>query len=95
MMTENWFPNSILTVIKAMIIRTRKVSGFNVTFGPHILDPPMIFECNRACQCHRTSCNNRLVQHGITCRLVLFRIENKGWGVRASQPISKGSYVCE
>jgi len=58
-------------------------------------DPPMIFECNRACQCHRTSCNNRLVQHGITCRLVLFRVENKGWGVRASQPISKGSYVCE
>lgn len=65
------------------------VSDFNFA------DPPMLFECNRACQCHRGSCNNRLVQHGITSRLVLFRIENKGWGVRAAQPISKGSYVCE
>lgn len=65
------------------------------SFNRFDLDPPMLFECNRACQCHRGSCNNRLVQHGITSRLVLFRIENKGWGVRTAQPISKGSYVCE
>ena len=55
----------------------------------------MLFECNRACQCHRMTCNNRLVQHGITARLTLFRIDQKGWGVRTSQPIAKGSYVCE
>jgi len=59
------------------------------------IDPPMLFECNRACQCQRGSCNNRLVQNGITSRLVLFRIENKGWGVRTAQPIPRGSYVCE
>ncbi|KAA0202149.1 hypothetical protein HAZT_HAZT012129 [Hyalella azteca] len=59
------------------------------------LDPPMIFECNRACGCNKLSCNNRVVQHGITAHLQLFRTTNKGWGVRALKRILKGSYVCE
>ncbi|KZS14880.1 Histone-lysine N-methyltransferase EHMT1 [Daphnia magna] len=89
--TENCFTSPLhvdRTINSLTSVAIARVSVFAA-------DPPMLFECNRACQCHRGSCNNRLVQHGITSRLVLFRIENKGWGVRAAQPISKGSYVCE
>ncbi|UYV82178.1 hypothetical protein LAZ67_21001276 [Cordylochernes scorpioides] len=31
----------------------------------NMLDPPMIFECNRACLCWK-SCNNRMIQHGVS-----------------------------
>ncbi|XP_047502788.1 histone-lysine N-methyltransferase EHMT2-like [Penaeus chinensis] len=58
-------------------------------------DPPMIFECNRACRCNKLSCNNRVVQHGISAHMQLFKTRGKGWGVRALKTIQKGSYVCE
>ncbi|XP_045581767.2 uncharacterized protein G9a isoform X3 [Procambarus clarkii] len=58
-------------------------------------DPPMIFECNRACRCNKLSCNNRVVQHGISAHMQLFKTSEKGWGVRALKTIQKGSYVCE
>ncbi|XP_050737194.1 histone-lysine N-methyltransferase EHMT2-like isoform X3 [Eriocheir sinensis] len=58
-------------------------------------DPPMIFECNRACRCNKLSCNNRVVQHGISAHMQLFKTVGKGWGVRALKTIQKGSYVCE
>lgn len=57
-------------------------------------DPPMIFECNRACNCW-TNCSNRVVQRGIQSRLQVFRTKNMGWGVRSLKPIPKGSFVCE
>ncbi|XP_001604667.2 histone-lysine N-methyltransferase EHMT2 isoform X1 [Nasonia vitripennis] len=58
-------------------------------------DPPMLFECNPACDCNKITCNNRVVQHGLTQRFQLFRTEGKGWGIRTLRHISKGSYVCE
>ncbi|XP_008550725.1 histone-lysine N-methyltransferase EHMT2 isoform X2 [Microplitis demolitor] len=58
-------------------------------------DPPMLFECNQACACNRITCNNRVVQHGLTQRFQLFRTIGKGWGLRTLRHISKGSYVCE
>lgn len=60
----------------------------------NMLDPPMIFECNRACLCWK-NCNNRVLQHGVTSRLQLFRTNRKGWGVRALKDIPKGSFICE
>ncbi|XP_067130013.1 histone-lysine N-methyltransferase EHMT2-like isoform X2 [Centruroides vittatus] len=60
----------------------------------NMLDPPMIFECNRACLCWK-NCNNRVLQHGVTSRLQLFRTKQKGWGVRALKEIPKGSFICE
>ncbi|GAB6027120.1 Histone-lysine N-methyltransferase ehmt1, variant 2 [Chamberlinius hualienensis] len=66
----------------------RLVDEFN------FLDPPMIFECNRACRCWNT-CGNRVLQHGITCRLQLFRTKDKGWGVRTLRDIPKGTFLCE
>ena len=58
-------------------------------------DPPMIFECNRACGCWN-NCGNRVVQQGITARLQVFKSAGqKGWGVRTLTEIPKGAFVCE
>lgn len=59
-----------------------------------LLDPPHIFECNRACRCW-VNCNNRVVQNGITCRLQMFRTSGRGWGVRSLMDIPKGAFICE
>uniref|UniRef100_A0A672T426 Histone-lysine N-methyltransferase EHMT2-like n=1 Tax=Sinocyclocheilus grahami TaxID=75366 RepID=A0A672T426_SINGR len=58
------------------------------------IEPPLIFECNMACSCHK-SCKNRVVQAGIKVRLQLYRTEKMGWGVRALQDIPQGSFICE
>ncbi|GLV41275.1 G9a [Carabus blaptoides fortunei] len=58
-------------------------------------DPPMLFECNPACSCNAITCNNRVVQHGLTQRFQLFRTLNKGWGIRTLRLIPRGAYVCE
>lgn len=55
----------------------------------------MLFECNPACDCNRITCNNRVVQHGLTQRFQLFRTKGKGWGLRTLRHILKGTYVCE
>ncbi|CAN7994082.1 unnamed protein product [Ixodes hexagonus] len=60
----------------------------------NMLDPPMLFECSRACLCW-SNCYNRVVQNGITCHLQLFRTRGKGWGVRTLQDIPRGTFVCE
>ncbi|XP_013071536.2 uncharacterized protein LOC106058626 isoform X1 [Biomphalaria glabrata] len=60
----------------------------------NLLEPPLVFECNRACRCW-VNCNNRVVQNGITCRLQMFRTNGRGWGVRALMDIPKGTFVCE
>ncbi|KAI1295671.1 Histone-lysine N-methyltransferase eggless [Halotydeus destructor] len=52
-----------------------------------------IYECNDSCTCSRT-CNNRLVQNGITCHLEVFMTENRGWGVRTLHDIPAASFVC-
>ncbi|XP_039590081.1 histone-lysine N-methyltransferase SETMAR [Passer montanus] len=53
-----------------------------------------VFECNSLCCCGE-GCHNRLVQRGLRLRLQVFRTRSKGWGVRALQPIPRGSFVCE
>lgn len=60
----------------------------------NMLEPPLIFECNVGCRCWST-CNNRVVQNGITCRLKLVRTEGRGWGVITLLDIPKGSFICE
>ena len=56
---------------------------------------PVIQECNDLCSCSLYKCSNRVVQHGMQYRLEIFRVEQKGWGLRSTQFISKGSFVCE
>ena len=55
----------------------------------------MIFECNEMCKCNVSMCHNRVIQHGITARLQVYRTYGMGWGVRAASEIAKGSFVCE
>lgn len=55
----------------------------------------MLFECNQGCNCNAITCNNRVVQHGLTQRFQLFRTASKGWGIRTLRYIPKGAYVCE
>lgn len=58
-------------------------------------DPPMIFECNRACGCWQ-SCSNRVVSKRSQCRLQVYRSpKNQGWSVRTLKDIPRGTFVCE
>ncbi|XP_013409361.1 uncharacterized protein LOC106172957 isoform X1 [Lingula anatina] len=57
-------------------------------------EPPLLFECNKACSCWMT-CRNRVVQNGISTRLQLFRTNGRGWGVRTLQDVPQGTFICE
>ena len=58
-------------------------------------ETPMIFEGNDLCRCNVGSCHNRVVQHGISVRLQVFKAYGMGWGVRPLSDVPKGSFVCE
>ncbi|VAI48545.1 unnamed protein product [Triticum turgidum subsp. durum] len=53
-----------------------------------------IYECNSLCTCD-ASCKNKVLQQGLLVKLELFRTDNKGWAVRATEPIPQGTFVCE
>lgn len=57
-------------------------------------EPPMIFECNRACRCW-TNCRNRIVQKGLKKHMQVFRTPSMGWAVRTMQDVPRGSFICE
>ena len=57
----------------------------------HIL--PVIYECHGRCPC-KSKCSNAVVQDGVKQHLEIFLTKNKGWGVRPTARIPKGSYVC-
>nr|XP_037280806.1 histone-lysine N-methyltransferase SETMAR-like [Rhipicephalus microplus] len=50
-------------------------------------------ECSSLCTCG-TACPIRHVQHGLRCRLQVFKTQAKGFGVRTMEFIHRGSYVC-
>ncbi|XP_028404794.1 uncharacterized protein LOC114527359 [Dendronephthya gigantea] len=52
-----------------------------------------IYECNSECSCSK-NCLNRVVQNGIQLRLEVFKTENRGWGLRATDSIPAGTFVC-
>ncbi|XP_038700350.1 histone-lysine N-methyltransferase SUVR5 isoform X1 [Tripterygium wilfordii] len=54
----------------------------------------LVYECNQMCRCNRT-CPNRILQNGVRVKLEVFKTENKGWAVRAGEPILRGTFVCE
>ncbi|KAJ8361133.1 hypothetical protein SKAU_G00176580 [Synaphobranchus kaupii] len=53
-----------------------------------------VFECNALCGCSE-ACSNRVVQRGLGLRLCVFSAHGKGWGVRALEPVPRGTFVCE
>ncbi|KAE8253753.1 hypothetical protein A4X13_0g3678 [Tilletia indica] len=52
----------------------------------------VILECNETCGCS-SACRNRLVQHGRTVPLDVFKTAHCGWGVRAKTLIPKNSFI--
>ncbi|XP_010880368.1 histone-lysine N-methyltransferase SETMAR [Esox lucius] len=53
-----------------------------------------LFECNILCGCSE-ACFNRVVQRGLGLKLCVYPTQYRGWGVRALEPISCGTFVCE
>lgn len=54
-----------------------------------------IYECNSSCKCG-LDCRNRVVQHGRTVPVAIFRTKNgRGWGLRTLSTIQKGQFVVE
>jgi len=54
-----------------------------------------IYECNKRCMCG-PDCINRVIQKGRKHKLAIFRTDNGcGWGVKALERISAGSFVVE
>ncbi|KAK0552409.1 hypothetical protein OC846_002916 [Tilletia horrida] len=52
----------------------------------------VILECNESCGCS-AACRNRLVQHGRTVALDVFKTAHCGWGVRAKHHIPKNTFI--
>ncbi|XP_037044540.1 histone-lysine N-methyltransferase SUV39H2-like [Bradysia coprophila] len=54
-----------------------------------------IFECNSKCKCAST-CPNRVIQNGRKFQLVIFKTaDDRGWGVKALEPIPQGKFIVE
>ncbi|KAI3669886.1 hypothetical protein L6452_41348 [Arctium lappa] len=54
----------------------------------------LVYECNKNCSCNK-NCPNRVLQNGVRVKLEVFKTEDKGWAVRAAEPIDRGTFVCE
>ncbi|GKA97846.1 histone-lysine N-methyltransferase SUVR5 isoform X1 [Tanacetum coccineum] len=54
----------------------------------------LVYECNKNCGCNKY-CQNRVLQNGVRVKLEVFKTEDKGWAVRAGEPINRGTFVCE
>jgi hypothetical protein len=57
--------------------------------------PLLLMECGGACSCSSKLCGFRVTQQGLAVNVVVVRKQNTGWGLHATQLISKGSFVCE
>jgi len=56
---------------------------------------PVIYECSDLCSCNPTMCKNRVTGKGVQYLMEVFRTKGMGWGVRAREPIPKGSFIAE
>lgn len=52
-----------------------------------------IYECNSRCKCSKT-CLNRVVQVPLSNKLQLYKTNNRGWGLRATSDIPRGTFIC-
>ncbi|KAJ3040740.1 hypothetical protein HDV00_010497 [Rhizophlyctis rosea] len=51
-----------------------------------------IYECNYNCEC-AGSCSNRVAQNGRKIPLVIFKTEEKGWGVKTPRALRPGTFI--
>ena len=54
----------------------------------------MVYECNSMCSCHK-ECPNWVLQKGVQVKIEVCKTKHKGWAVRATQVISRGTFICE
>lgn len=54
---------------------------------------PGMYECNDRCSCG-PRCQNRVSQEGIRAHLQVFRIPEKGWGLRCLHDLPAGYFIC-
>ncbi|XP_051743321.1 histone-lysine N-methyltransferase SETDB2 isoform X3 [Ctenopharyngodon idella] len=57
-------------------------------------DSSRLFECGPWCSCKKSLCQNRVVQKGLRVRLQVFRTLDRGWAVRCSDDLDKGTFIC-
>ncbi|KAK9741238.1 hypothetical protein RND81_03G091500 [Saponaria officinalis] len=55
---------------------------------------PLVYECGPSCPCY-ANCKNKVSQSGLKARLEVFKTRDRGWGLRAWDPIRSGSFICE
>lgn len=67
-------------------------SDFGCLRGFYLENRHHIYECNDLCNCE-SNCKNRVVQHGRTVLLQIFKTKTRGWGLRAMQDLKKGQFV--
>ncbi|KAG8035960.1 hypothetical protein G9C98_003086 [Cotesia typhae] len=53
-----------------------------------------IYECNKRCRCN-DQCSNRVVQRGSHLNLCIFRTNGRGWGVKTTKHIKKGTFITQ
>ncbi|CAG5079448.1 Similar to Eif2s3y: Eukaryotic translation initiation factor 2 subunit 3 [Cotesia congregata] len=53
-----------------------------------------IYECNKRCRCN-DQCPNRVVQRGSHLNLCIFRTNGRGWGVKTTKHIKKGTFITQ
>lgn len=51
-------------------------------------------ECGEKCSCG-LDCANRITQRGVSVKLKIVRVVNKGWGLFAAEFVRKGGFICE
>uniref|UniRef100_A0AAY4D1F9 Pre-SET domain-containing protein n=1 Tax=Denticeps clupeoides TaxID=299321 RepID=A0AAY4D1F9_9TELE len=56
--------------------------------------PTGIYECNAMCRCDPKMCSNRVVQQDMQVRLQVFKMKQKGWGVRCKDDLARGTFIC-
>ncbi|KAE8674628.1 Histone-lysine N-methyltransferase, H3 lysine-9 specific SUVH1 [Hibiscus syriacus] len=55
---------------------------------------PMIYECGSLCPC-LSNCKNRVTQTGFKVHFEVFKMKDRGWGLRSWDPIRAGTFIYE
>ncbi|XP_051743305.1 histone-lysine N-methyltransferase SETDB2 isoform X1 [Ctenopharyngodon idella] len=81
----------------ACVQLTVRAGGHGHAYRHQRLSEPLsagLFECGPWCSCKKSLCQNRVVQKGLRVRLQVFRTLDRGWAVRCSDDLDKGTFIC-
>ncbi|KAH0704387.1 hypothetical protein KY290_017719 [Solanum tuberosum] len=72
-------------------------NGGEFPFNPRssiLKEKPLVHECGPYCKCP-PSCKSKVSQHGLRYYFEVFKTKSKGWGLRSSNYIAPGIFICE